>query len=114
MSWKYADTEDADFLSKLCKCGHKLDDHHLVYWQLGMSADECEVYGSNETGGMKETWQGKLFSTRPLRSKYRKPPPGPPYTSPWHSGPLRRLVRLVIRGPWWVDHCHHFREEEKP
>lgn len=111
MGWKYADTElDDAFLQKLCKCGHTLDDHHLVYWQLGLGADECEKYGFNETGGLKQTWQGRLFGLRPLRSKWRKPPPGPPWTSPWHAGPLRRLVRLAVRGPFYKDHCQHFEE----
>ena len=40
--------------SKLCRCGHTLDDHHC--WWIrggGMFADECEFYGFNETGGMQ-------------------------------------------------------------
>ena len=45
--------------SALCVCGHRLDDHHIVYWSGGaVSADECEFYGFNETGGAMQDENG--------------------------------------------------------
>ena len=38
----------------LCKCGHTLEEHHRVsYPGYVQTADECEFYGHNETGGME-------------------------------------------------------------
>jgi hypothetical protein len=37
----------------MCVCGHTLDEHHRVWYQGGYeTADECEFYGFNETGGL--------------------------------------------------------------
>lgn len=38
--------------NSLCECGHTLEDHHR-WWMRGGGAfaDECEFYGSNESGG---------------------------------------------------------------
>lgn len=84
-----------------------------------MSADECEVYGSNETGGMKPTRTGWFF--------YRILPPKYPtytvvytdddgltrYKSEWPRQRVRDFARRIpgLRGPWFVDHCHHFKED---
>ena len=38
----------------LCECGHVLGDHHRSYFLGGgMWAEECEVWGFNEYGGMQ-------------------------------------------------------------
>lgn len=43
----------------ICECGHKADDHHISYSQTsGMYAEECEFYGFNEEGGMKQEEDG--------------------------------------------------------
>lgn len=36
----------------LCVCGHPADDHHTSWFRGGgVLREECEFYGSNETGG---------------------------------------------------------------
>lgn len=36
----------------LCECGHTLEDHHVSWFRGGgMLAEECEYFGTNETGG---------------------------------------------------------------
>lgn len=67
-----------------------------------MIANECEFYGCNETGGMKQTLTGKFF--------YRVLPPA------WVSNRnqwFRNFMRRVpgFRGPWYKDHCHQFKED---
>jgi hypothetical protein len=53
MGYKYDDPAlDDNFREWLCICGHTADDHHIVYWPLGISIEECERYGFNETSGM--------------------------------------------------------------
>jgi len=67
----------------LCKCGHTLEDHHR-WWTRGGGAfaDECELYGFNETGGcMPVHNQGE--------------------TEPCTLYPCSR--KHV-----WIDHCHKF------
>lgn len=59
----------ADF-SLMCKCGHPAADHHLVWWRgFQVFADECEVYGFNETGGMQYVdgkWVDHCHSFEPM------------------------------------------------
>ena len=44
-----------EMMNWVCKCGHPLEDHHLSWFRGGgIWADECEVYGFNETGGMQK------------------------------------------------------------
>ena len=41
-----------EMMEWMCTCGHTLQDHHVSFLRGGhMWADECEAYGSNETGG---------------------------------------------------------------
>lgn len=43
-----------ELMSWMCTCGHTLEEHHISWFGNGaggMWADECEAYGSNETGG---------------------------------------------------------------
>lgn len=36
----------------LCVCGHELQDHHVSWFRSGYQLiEECEYFGSNETGG---------------------------------------------------------------
>lgn len=117
MGWKYEDLKESgiDPHDLMCKCGHSGDDHHAVYWPLGMTMDECEAYGCNETGGMKSTWQGRFF--------YRFSPPGYPkynhdadgkviFPGIWPKQRFHHFLRRLplLRGPWYKDHCHHFEE----
>jgi len=118
VGWKYEDLEKTGINpgGLMCKCGHLGEYHHVVYWQLGMTIDECEAYGSNETGGMKGTLTGWFF--------YRIVPPKPMVYDRDENGkviypghrrpqPVREFLRRVpgLRGPWFKDHCHHFEEE---
>ena len=42
-----------DFYSKVCRCGHLAEDHHISYFTGGgVLIEECEAYGSNESGGL--------------------------------------------------------------
>jgi hypothetical protein len=45
--------------SEMCVCGHRYDEHHIVYWRSGQAADECEFYGFNENGGLILDESGK-------------------------------------------------------
>lgn len=116
MSWTYAVMKETkiDPHELWCTCGHKGEDHHAVYWPLGVALDECEAYGSNEDGGQKPTWRARLFNTRWLQ------PGWPTYARDeqgkailpgvWPKRRLRHFVRHFVRGPLWVDHCHKFKE----
>lgn len=54
---------------RLCVCGHTLDEHHRVWYAGGAeSADECEAYGFNETGGMQHTANGWIDHCQHFRS----------------------------------------------
>ena len=70
----------------LCVCGHTADDHHcwsVVGGGSGICVDECEFYGSNDTGGLMPTHpDGQVC----------------PHT---HGCPERHT---------WVDHCHSFKQ----
>lgn len=91
----------------LCVCGHTADDHH-GWWVAGSKriADECEIYGSNELGGLMPVHDnGELC----------------PHAGIWYT----RAEDGVFRAPdgsteedhecdkshSWVDHCHKFRPE---
>lgn len=122
MGWTYDELSGTGINPQelMCVCGHKGEEHHGVWWPLGMTLDECEAYGFNETGGMKPTWRAHLFFTNLLGPGY--PVYEPPtvgedgvshYKAPvWPKRCLRHFVRLFIRGPLFVDHCHGFREAE--
>lgn len=49
----------------ICVCGHFAEDHHRSWFGTGSElpgvilVDECEWYGSNETGGMMMMMDGK-------------------------------------------------------
>lgn len=92
MGWKYAEIQDQDVDEWMCTCGHKTEDHHAVYWPLGMTLDECEFYGFNEHGGMKTVRIPRLH----IRLRRHKCKCG--------NHP-RFEFRFKKR---WVDHCHHF------
>ncbi len=117
MGWKYEDLRESglDPHELTCRCGHKGEDHHVVYWPLGMTLDECEWYGSNELGGMRPTWRARLFNRvlPPADWVYDHDADGKAIL-PGHPGKptrLRNLVRRVVRGPLYRDHCHGFKEE---
>lgn len=46
-----------------CVCGHPKEEHHTSWFRGGGElVDECEMYGSNQAGGMRwdeetETWE---------------------------------------------------------
>lgn len=105
----------------VCACGHDADTHHIVYWAGGgVSVDECEAYGFNETGGMRETRLGWFFGrVVPYRHSWSKKVAGEGGTARYeqvrYPNRARELLRRVpgLRGPWYVDHCHRFRKREE-
>ena len=114
MGWTYGDRNLVDVRTWMCVCGHPADDHHFVYWPLGFTIDECERYGSNETGGMKPTWRAWLFNRvlPPAQWVYDRDENGKAVL-PGHSARptrLRYFVRWFVRGPLYIDHCHGFKE----
>lgn len=105
-----------DEYEEMCKCGHNKGDHHL-WWMVnggGTHADECEAYGFNETGGMKPVrWRCWIFFRLlpPARWVYDRDESGTVIAGTGHQHKrtrLRNAARRIIRGPLYVDHCHHF------
>ena len=44
----------------LCICGHELHEHHRSWlWGGHLLLEECEYYGSNETGGAMQNDDGQ-------------------------------------------------------
>jgi len=114
MGWKYEQLEAEGIrpAELICTCGHNGEEHHAVYWPLGMTLDECEFYGSNETGGMKPTWTGWFFwrVMPPKQWHYDRDDDGkvilPGRRTPQRVRDFTR--RYLLRRPWFIDHCHHF------
>ncbi len=44
----------------MCVCGHVAEDHHRSWFRNGYELiEECEYYGSNETGGAMQNDEGR-------------------------------------------------------
>lgn len=53
----------------LCECGHFELDHHISWFRNGYKlVEECEFFGSNETGGLE--WKDATWSEH--CQKFRK------------------------------------------
>lgn len=58
---------------RMCKCGHVLGEHHIVYYSGGCEGyDECEYWGFNETGGMR--WDPTLRQWFPHCDRFEAVP----------------------------------------
>lgn len=45
----------------MCECGHYEEDHHISWFRNGYKlVEECEFFGSNETGGLE--WKDATWS----------------------------------------------------
>lgn len=56
-------------LEDVCICGHSASDHHISWFPGGgQMIEECEAYGSNESGGLDDNNRSHCFIFRKQES----------------------------------------------